>query len=633
MGAEAECYDSKNKKSVEIRVIDAYTDDAFKTDTENAKKISINGVDYCVSFTEESNVPVEVIYIVRCERLDGECISGNIDFKAIDTELKNKGFEIKIEKQPKLYIRGTGEKGKIFVNNVTLVNVPHKGTIRVENLNDSRRPVWYNGQYYAYSMLEKDTNSGMTVSDNGTAHCAYDNTKADSDSQFFRGIYDDKAVSFDEYEKMNVHYEASIHAKDKYALGVELFDRDSITSVYIVQFSNTKDFVDDGHDSADVKHLDCVEVDGIKYEIYSRTFDYESCMSLPVPQIWCISQVSFDEEFYGSVGNIDLKDHYDVWLNNYLEDTNNISEILVFAESFGVGSGEFKLQKAEFDLVKTDDAYDRVIDNTSLNAPAEPIIEGGSMVYCTENGKCTLKKNGTIIGDCFQNYDDSVFKFGKSMNFEMADEQIDNDKGDFINMNFKANISTDGNYSIGAEGRMCDENGNEYIDFYMYPVLNYDAVPKGAEYLGTKEFTDREYDIYVYYNDKVITAGGKKNLKYYCIAKNKTPNDTIASGYIYLADAVISWKKAGLEIGPITNVGLNANICGIGGGTIELVRNDIIVERVNREKFTSDDISLFQKYLLGEECELNGKNFDLNYDGVFDNFDMIELRRQVLDNY
>ena len=165
----------------------------------------------------------------------------------------------------------------------------------------------------------------------------------------------------------------------------------------------------------------------------------------------------------------------------------------MFAESFGAGRGEFDLEKAEFDLVKKDDVYDRVIDNTSINAPAEPIIEGGSMLFCTENGKCTLKKNGTIVGNCFQNYDDSVVKFGKSMNFEMADEQIDRDKGDFINMDFKANISTDGNYSLGAEGRMCDEHGEEYIDFYMYPVLNYDAVPKEAKYLGSKEFANARF--------------------------------------------------------------------------------------------------------------------------------------------
>lgn len=633
IGAVVECYDAENKKTAEIRVLDSYTEDAFSADINNAKKISINGTDYYAIIAEEENVPVEIIYIVRCESLDGGSISGKIDFKAIDAELKNNGFKIEIRKQPKLYVRGTGEKGKIFVNDVTLANVPHKGSIKVENHYDSRNPVWLNGQYYSYSSLDKGLRNGMTVSDDGTAHCVYENCNTNSDSAFFRGILDEKAVSFDEYEKMNVHYEATIKAKDKYAVGVELFDRDSITSINIVQFSNTKDFVDDGHDRADVKHLDCVEVDGIKYDIYSRTFNYESCMSLPAPQIWCISQVSFEQEAYGAVGDIDLKKHYDVWLKNYLEKTNKISEILMFAESFGAGTGEFDLEKAEFDLVKKDDVYDRVIDNTSINAPAEPIIEGGSMVFCTENGKCTLKKNGTIVGNCFQNYDDSVFKFGKSMNFEMADEQIDRDKGDFINMDFKANISTDGNYSLGAEGRMCDEHGEEYIDFYMYPVLNYDAVPKEAKYLGSKEFTDREYDIYVYYNDHVVTAGGKKNVKYYCIAKNKTPNDTIVSGTIYLADAVIAWKNAGLEVGPITNVALNANICGIGSGEIELLHNDIIVERMNREKFTSDDILLFQKYLLGEECDLEDKNFDLNYDGVFDNFDMIELRRQVLNNY
>ena len=33
---------------------------------------------------------------------------------------------------------------------------------------------------------------------------------------------------------------------------------------------------------------------------------------------------------------------------------------------------------------------------------------------------------------------------------------------------------------------MRDEYGEEYIEFYMYPVLKYNAVPKEAEYLDTK---------------------------------------------------------------------------------------------------------------------------------------------------
>ncbi|WP_295091530.1 hypothetical protein [Ruminococcus sp.] len=38
-----------------------------------------------------------------------------------------------------------------------------------------------------------------------------------------------------------------------------------------MEFSNTKDFVDDGHDRADVEHLDSVEVDGIKYGANTET--------------------------------------------------------------------------------------------------------------------------------------------------------------------------------------------------------------------------------------------------------------------------------------------------------------------------------------------------------------------------
>ena len=46
-------------------------------------------------------------------------------------------------------------------------------------------------------------------------------------------------------------------------------------------------------------------------------------------------------------------------------------------------------------------------------------------------------------------------------------------------------------------------------------------------------------------------------------------------------------------------------------------------------KFTEDDIKLFKSFLLGKECDLSGKNFDLNGDGVWDSFDLIAMKKAV----
>lgn len=629
VGALISCYDKKTSRSAEIRVLESYSPDIFNAG-DDAVKISVHGTDYYVSIAEEENVPVELIYVVRADSIGDNEISGKIDIKGICSELVYNDFKLDIDKQARLYVRGTSENGNISVLRSAIVNVPYRKSITVENDSANKRAVYLDGQYYNCFFDKTDARKGsMTVSDGGVAECTYNNDDGMcSTSLFVRGLWDNSERTFEKNDNMKVFYETSIKAEDNYAAGVSLFSNDTGIEYCIVQFRNSDSFIDGSRDRAKVKSLGTAEVDGVKYDLYYRYYDYETCFAYPCPQIWCVTQETHDDYYYRAFGSVDLQKHYEAWLKDYIDKDDRITEIFSFAEAFGGGSGEFTLVSAAIGISDPDAAYDRVIDNRSDNT-CSPIYDGGSIIYGENGGICTLKKNGDIIGKCSLESEDSVFRFGKRRAFEMAEEEIDLEKGDFINISYKAYVSTDGHYSIGAEGRMRGEDGEEYIDFYVYDSVNYDAVPKDAEFLGTKDFTNREYDIYVLYTDDVVTVGGKKNVKYYCIAHEKTENSIICSGYMYLADAVIAWNKAGLITGPITTVALNADICGVGGGEIKLEDSCIYVERNNRDKFSSKDIELLQKYLLGEKLSLEGKNYDLNYDGAVDAFDLVELRKMI----
>lgn len=628
VGALISCYDRETAKLAEIRVLESYSSDIYKAG-DDAEKISVNGDDYYVSITEEENVPVEVIYIARVNSISGKEISGKIDIREICYKLGRNDFKLDIDKQAKLYVRGTSEKGKISVWKSAIVNIPYRKSITVKNDGTSTRSVYLDGQYYNCFFDKTDAKKGsMTVSDGRVASCTYNNDSTCSTSLFVRGLWDEHGKTFEKNDKMEVFYDTSIRAEDNYASGVSLFSCDTGIEYCIVQLRNSDSFIDGSRDMAKVKSLGTTEVDGVKYDLYYRYYDYETCYSYPCPQIWCVTQETHDDYYYRAVGSVDLQKHYEAWLKDYIDKEDRITEIFVFAEAFGEGKGDFALVSAEFGISDPDAEYDRVIDNRVDNT-SSPIIDGGSIIYGENGGMCTLKNNGDIIGKCLLESEDEVFRFGKRRVFEMEDEEIDLKKGDFINMSYKAYVSTDGNYSIGAEGKMRGEDGVEYIDFYVYDSVNYDAVPKDAEYLGTEQFTNREYDIYVLYTDDVFMPNGKKNVKYYCIAHDKTENSIICSGYMYLADAVITWEKAGLVTGPITTVALNADICGVGGGEIKLVNSSIHVDRNNRYKYTAKDIELLQKFILGEKCNLEEKNYDLNYDGAVDSFDMIELRKII----
>ena len=629
VGAVISCCDKKTSRSAEIRVLEAYSPDMYRADEENTITITAGGADYYVSIADEENVPVELIYVVRADSSSGKEISGIIDIKGICAALVDKDFSLDTDKQARLYIRGTGESGSIFVNKAAIVNVPYRKSITLKNDSMNKRAVYLDGQYYNCFFDRTDAKNGsMTVSDGRVAECTYKNDDMCSSSLFVRGIWDNSSRTFEKNDNMKVFYDTSINAEDNYAAGVLLFSIDTGIEYCIVQFRNSDSFIDGSRDRAKVRSLGTAEVDGVKYDLYYRYYDYETCMSYPCPQIWCVSQEVYENSYYEAVGSVDLQKHYEAWMKDYIDKDDRITEIFSFAVAFGGVRGSFTLASAEFDISDPDAAYDRVIDNRADNT-APSICDGGSIIYGEYGGICTLKNNGDIIGSCQLEADDAVFRFGKKRVFEMEDEEIDYEKGDFINISYKAYVSTDGNYSIGAEGKMRGEDGEEYIDFYVYDSLNYDAVPKNAEYLGKKQFTDREYDIYVLYTNDIVTAGRKKNVKYYCIAHNKTENSIICSGQIYLADAVDAWDKAGLATGPVTTVALNANIYGVGGGEIKLEDSCIYVERNNRGKYTSKDIELLQKYLLGEKCSLEEKNYDLNYDGAVDAFDMVELRKKI----
>ena len=82
--------------------------------------------------------------------------------------------------------------------------------------------------------------------------------------------------------------------------------------------------------------------------------------------------------------------------------------------------------------------------------------------------------------------------------------------------------------------------------------------------------------------------------------------------------------------GDIVDAYINTDICGAGDGNVYFNRAEVNVRGIESSgEFDEKDVELLKKFLLGEECDVEGKDFDINGDGVWDSFDLIALRRIV----
>ena len=69
----------------------------------------------------------------------------------------------------------------------------------------------------------------------------------------------------------------------------------------------------------------------------------------------------------------------------------------------------------------------------------------------------------------------------------------------------------------------------------------------------------------------------------------------------------------------------------ITGKCTDMEDNEIDMQKYaqKEEDFTVEDAELFVSFLHGKKCDLKGRNFDLNNDGIWNTFDLIEMRKHI----
>ena len=60
---------------------------------------------------------------------------------------------------------------------------------------------------------------------------------------------------------------------------------------------------------------------------------------------------------------------------------------------------------------------------------------------------------------------------------------------------------------------------------------------------------------------------------------------------------------------------------------------DVVISAAEPEIYTAEDAERFKSFLLGNRCDLGNKNYDCNRDGIWNIFDLIEMRKIIGRNF
>ena len=422
-------------------------------------------------------------------------------------------------------------------------------------------------------------------------------------------------------------YYTDINTNANHYAGVYGWFTDPNVEFYIVQFKDTE------FSLGDAEPIKTVEIDGVKYDIYK--FNRASFDAPPMIQYWSVSQLNFEDDVYGANGSVDLLKHFKEWEKAGLK-TGKFYEASSFAETSGKGNGKFTLGKTNVTIESKNDKDDVVFTDDGSKHYAK---DDYNYYYEKYNGQFTLKSDGTLIADYPTNVSDP-FYIGKQK--DIHTEGLDLLNGDNIKMSYSANVSAGSNYYIGGIIAYLHEKPYKQNFLYVLDNVGDKFVPGNAKKIGEAEVDGKTYELYARPNAAVIESIiGNSNIdEYYSICK-EPKNYTQVTGEIDIAAHAKLFADAGYDLGDPTLASLEISIFGDAQGKIIMDKSEITLSK-NKEtiavppvsdntdkSFTNEDVELFKSFLLGQECDLSDKDFDLNDDGVWDSFDLIAMKKAV----
>ncbi|MCR4793867.1 MAG: glycoside hydrolase family 11 protein [Ruminococcus sp.] len=615
-GASFVCSNEIESPQTEVRVLEAYSGEEYSSH-EITQTIEVNGVSYnvyncslpCYGFE------LRTIYVLRSDKLAAEKkISGDIDIKGIFKALNMEGYKLHDTHTAIMYIEGLGEKGSIKVNrnNINIIQPPERITVPNSNSLDY---VYYDGLRYSFWQDDSISNGKMTFNSDGSAECIYDNTNQYSDCLFKKGIIKEKGLTYDEYDNLSINYKTTIKAKDNYAAGVYGWLKNDFVEFYVVQFRNSDDFL------GDAKYVETVTIDGVKYDIYKG---YAMPLAFDAPLIeryWSVSQQVYSKNVYEGNGEVDLIKHFQAWEKAGLK-RHTLYEVSSFAESFGKGKGEFILGDVDISIKSPQDKNDVILGIQDSKYEKE-----GYSYY--PNDTCILKEDGTFIFSC--DHAKPVCSTNRRTKVFPDGQKIYINKNDGLNIIYDADVSTECDYYINGNVYMATEDNYTNINLCIYDYSSQDRSISNAKKVGEFELYGVPYELYIsnYINKEHTINGTYNTMTYYSVCKDKVKNHENIRSNIDVAAHAKAFKDAGYETGPVTGISLDVIFNGAGKGEVVYKNCDYEITKGEPQTVTQEDIELFQNFLLGKECDLAGKDFDLNNDFKWDIYDLIEMKKTV----
>ena len=638
-GAIFNCYEEndaflmsqKTSALTEVRILESYSGLSDMAEDNIAGYVTVGGVAYKLYRSHEviNDIEADVLIIARSESLPaGSVISGTIDVKAFADALEKQGIILTSTKDLQTIVHTEGNSGSANVLSSELISIPYPDEVSVPNYDKSGKTVYREGTTYEFWEDESVSYGEMTVKSDGTAICTYDNYEDNSDCFYQKGIIKENGVKFD---NVIVDYEGYFHADSRnniYAVGVNYDLGNPDNHFVIVQFRKSDSFLDD----AELLGTAVLDEDDVEYNFYKKT--YPSRYNLdgtPYTEYIAVSSFSYGFATFGLKGNVDLNKYNKAWESFGVECGDTLYSVNTFAEAFGYGRGEIDICDVDIDIQKPEDDEDIVLQtgNTSVQKGVYKYYSGG------DHGSCTLGSSGAFTGKAFQEHDGEFYSFGKGVEF--GSREIDRFNVNGLNVEYKANVSSDGDYCIGVDGKMRGENDELYISYRIIDRASYNPVPENAEYLGEKEINGVIYELYVAHTRNTFGFGRRCVDEYYNVRKDLSGKYENFENTIYVGEHVKAWQDAGLIAGNISSIYLNTDMQGKGDSMIEFERSRITVfqeepdvEVIEEQEYTADDAEQLKGFILGEDNDIpEDKDYDLNNDGKWDSYDLILLERSM----
>jgi hypothetical protein len=469
----------------------------------------------------------------------------------------------------------------------------------------------YKGYTYS-SWGDKSDNVSMKLGKKGDFSCEWQNTKL---AKFSRGT--DTFTSFYDGDNVTMNATASVNAEGSYFIG-ESF-----------KYHRTYKYLENA--------ILIMAYDGLDFLLEYRPIAENSKFTA-----YLLNRNIFDDEDENCDKQLlvlckDGKGKRDIDIST------DISEyIRVIRELISSEYGDNQLFAPELcvygfngsgtaEITKNSLTVEKPAENTMLEANTE--YKAGFFDYRLSandsfSGSATMKERGSVELIWENEKSDAFAIFKKSIKLEDIPDDYYQGKYDLTYGLTCFNIEGD---CVSGGYWLTDHNEEIYeISCWKKPSFLEKATPVAQienEYTG-----ENKHEVYVI---DAKQPDGSTVKQYWLRRLFDYDEEYFSYGYSTdINELLQKLDNIGITTGRLTETGSFIECFGKGSGYARLeylytMYTEKTYEMIHKEYCRQDDIDMLQKYLLGEDIQLyKGKNYDINYDGKVDVYDLTALRRK-----